>query len=174
MVAPSHRYPIQAFTEVYHARWGVAELYKVSKRLIEVEEFHAKTERGVKQELFAQFVLITMNRLFATQAETELNADTGSTSAISPLGSVTPEDGPRPLQRLKTNVKHGLHVLTRSLEALLLLHAQVKTEVQRAFASIVGHYQRVRPGRSYPRQSLKPESKWRARKKPATESMAAV
>jgi len=174
LVAPEHRYPIQAFMEVYHARWGVEELYKVSKRLIEVEDFHAKTERGVKQELFAQFVLITMNRLFATQAETELNADAGSTSATSPPGSVTPEDGSRPLQRLKTNVKHGLHVLTRSLEALLLLHAQVKTEVQRAFASIVGQFQRVRPGRSYPRQSLKPESKWRARKKSATASMASV
>ena len=77
LVAPEHRYPIQAFMEVYHARWGVEELYKVSKRLIEVEEFHAKTERGVKQELFAQFVLITMNRLFATQAGSELKADAG-------------------------------------------------------------------------------------------------
>ena len=174
LVAPSHQYPIEAFMEVYHARWGVEELYKVSKRLIEVEEFHAKTERGVKQELFAQFVLITMNRLFATQAETELNAEAGSTSAPSPPGSMPPKRECRPLQRLKTNVKHGLHVLTRSLEALLLLHAQLKTEVQRAFASIVGQYQRVRPGRSYLRQSLKPESKWRARKKPATESMASV
>jgi hypothetical protein len=115
-----------------------------------------------------------MNRLFATQAEMELNTEAGSTSATSPPGSVTPEYGSRTLQRLKTNVKHGLHVLTRSLEALLLLHAQLKTEVHRAFASIVGQYQRVRPGRSYLRQSLKPESKWRARKKPATESMAAV
>jgi len=174
LVDPRHRYPIQAFMDVYHARWGVEELYKVSKRLIEVEDFHARTERGVKQELFAQFVLITMNRLFATQAETELNADAGSTSATVPPGSVTPTDGGRPLQRLKTNVKHGLHVLTRSLEALLVLHARVKTEVQRAVASIVGQSQRVRPGRSYPRQSLKPASKWRARKKSATESMAAV
>jgi len=172
LVDPMHRYPIEAFMEVYHARWGVEELYKVSKRLIEVEEFHAKTERGVKQELFAQFVLITMNRLFATQAETELNAEAGSPSAPSPPGSVPPARGPRLLQRLKTNVKHGLHVLTRSLEGLLFLHAQLKTEVQRACASIVGQYQRVRPGRSYPRQSLKPESKWRARKKSATASMA--
>lgn len=174
LVAPKHRYPIQAFMDVYHARWGVEELYKVSKQLIEVEDFHAKTERGVKQELFAQFVLITMTRLFATQAESELNADAGSPSAPSPPGSSSPEHGGRPLKRLKINVKHGLHVLTRSLEALLVLHARVKTEVQRAFASIVGQYQRVRPGRSYPRQSLKPESKWRARKKSATASMASV
>jgi len=171
LVAPSHR-SIQAFMEVYHARWGVEKLYKVSKRLIEVEEFHAKTERGVKQELFAQFVLITMNRLFATQAETELNADAGSPSAPSPPGLVPPGFVPRALRRLKTNVKHGLPVLTRSLEALLLLHGQLQAEVHRAFASIVGQYQRVRPGRSYPRQSLKPESKWRARKRSATESMA--
>ncbi|MFB3126374.1 MAG: IS4 family transposase, partial [Candidatus Acidiferrales bacterium] len=64
LVDPQQRYPLQEFMDVYHARWGVEELYKVSKRLFTIEDFHAKTERGVKQELFAHFVLITMNRLF--------------------------------------------------------------------------------------------------------------
>ena len=76
---------------------------------------------------------------------------------------------------LKTNFKHCLHVFARSLEELLLLHDRMKTAVHRTFASIVSQYQRVRPGRSYPRQSLKPESKWRNRKKEKpTEAMASV
>jgi hypothetical protein len=30
--------------------------------------FHSKTERGVKQEIFAHFVLVTLKRLFANRA----------------------------------------------------------------------------------------------------------
>jgi hypothetical protein len=60
--------------DVYHGRWGIEELYKVSKHIFIVEDFHAKNERGVKQELFAHFVLITMNRLFANRADTEINS----------------------------------------------------------------------------------------------------
>lgn len=30
----------------YHERWGIEELYKVSKALIEVQDFHGKSERG--------------------------------------------------------------------------------------------------------------------------------
>ncbi|MCP4450849.1 MAG: transposase, partial [Planctomycetes bacterium] len=46
-------YQKAAFPDLYHARWGIEELYKVSKQLVGVDEFHAQTERGVKQELFA-------------------------------------------------------------------------------------------------------------------------
>jgi len=84
LLDPEHRYPVQTFMDVYHSRWGVEELFKTSKRVIEVEDFHARTERGVKQEVFAQFVLITMNRLFAHRTDAELNGD-------SPLSSTDEE-----------------------------------------------------------------------------------
>ena len=41
------RYKAQAFADVYHARWGVED--KISKQLMEIEDFHAQTTRGVKQ-----------------------------------------------------------------------------------------------------------------------------
>jgi len=48
----------------------------------------------------------------------------------------------------------------------------MKTVIHRVFASIVRQYQRVRPGRSYARQSMKPESKWRpTNKKKPTAAM---
>ncbi len=62
-------YHAAAFADLYHARWGVEELYKISKVLIDVEEFHGQSERGIKQELFAHFVLITLNRILATKVE---------------------------------------------------------------------------------------------------------
>ncbi len=48
-------YRTDEFADLYHARWGVEELYKISKVLIDVEDFHGQSERGVKQELFAHF-----------------------------------------------------------------------------------------------------------------------
>ena len=161
LVDPQQQYPLQEFMDVYHARWGVEELYKVSKRLFMIEDFHARTERGVKQELFAHFVLITMNRLFANRANCALNPEDSASEPMAPPGSSLSRAFTGARRTLKTNFKHCLHVFARSLEDLLFLHGQVKTAVHRAFDSIVGQYQKVRPGRSYPRTSMKPESKWR-------------
>ena len=168
----SQRYPIQDFMEVYHSRWGVEELYKVSKRVFVIEDFHAKTERGVKQELFAHFVLITMNRLFANRADLDLNGEDPHTP---PLESTEQDPSTGDTPRIQTNFKNCIHVLQRSLEELLLLEHTMKTAVQRAFDAIVRQYQTVRPGRSYPRQSLKPECRWRLAKekrKPRTKELA--
>ena len=180
LVDPQQRYPLQAFRDLYHARWGIEELYKVSKRLFLIEEFHAKTERGVKQELFAHFVLITLNRLFANRADHALNPEDHSAEPMPPPGSSPAGAGTGAAMRtLKTNFKHCLHVCARSLEDLLVLHGRMQTVVQRTFDSIVSQYQRVRPGRSYPRTSMKPESKWHPPKKnrppkTPTASMASI
>ncbi|MEN8132743.1 MAG: transposase [Pseudomonadota bacterium] len=69
------RYQQAVFPDLYHARWGIEELYKVSKQLVGVDDFHAQSERGVKQELFAHFVLLTLNRILANHTEAGLNAD---------------------------------------------------------------------------------------------------
>jgi hypothetical protein len=171
LVDAHQRYPLQEFMDTYHARWGIEELYKVSKRIIVVEDFHAKTERGVKQELFAHFVLITMNRLFANRADSELNPSEPSTCAdLRDSSSGTASTAPG----RKTNFKNCVHVLERSLEELLLLHVRMKSAVQRAFHAIIGQHQRIRPNRSYPRRSMRPETRWRPSKdkKPPQKAIA--
>ncbi len=61
---------------------GIAEeLYKVSKRLMEIEDFHGQSERGVKQELYACFTLIAMTRLFANHGEDHLNGGCRTTAS---------------------------------------------------------------------------------------------
>jgi IS4 transposase len=157
LIDPHQQYPIQDFMEVYHSRWGVEELYKVSKRVFTIEDFHAKTERGVKQELFAHFVLISMNRLFANRADLELNGEDAHTP---PLESTEQDPSIGGTSRIQTNFKNCIHVLQRSLEELLLLEHKMTTAVQRAFDTIVRQYQKARPGRSYPRKSRKPETRW--------------
>jgi hypothetical protein len=151
----TQRYPFQEFIGVYHGRWGIEELYKVSKRIFVIEEFHGRTERGVKQEIFAHFVLVTLNRLFANRTDLELNAATASTSATSPSPSQVSA-------ARQTNFKNCIHVLDRSLEELLLLHQRIRGVIQRVFTTILGRHQRVRPNRSFLRRSLRPETKWRS------------
>jgi hypothetical protein len=157
LAEPKHRYPLQDFMDVYHSRWGVEELYKISKRVFLIEDFHARTERGVKQELFAHFALITMNRLFANQADLDLNgSDSASPSLDSP--EIRPASGGTP--RVQTNFKNCIHVLERNLEELLLLKARMEAAVNRTFCAIARRYQNVRPGRSFPRISMRPDPRW--------------
>ena len=146
-------YSIDQLSDLYHARWGIEELYKVSKRLMEVEDFHGQSERGVKQELYACFTLIAMTRLFANHGEDHLNG-------------CLPNDG-KPL--MQTNFKHGLAAVAANIESLLLQHASALREtVARIVSEIVRCRQRLRPARSYERRSRKPAGKWqRGRGAPA-------
>ena len=153
---------IQDFIEVYHARWGIEELYKISKRIFNIEDFHAKSKRGVKQEIFAHFVLITMNRIFANQADVDLNYSTNSTVNTT-IANKKPESKTHS-HMVKTNFKNCIQVFSRSMEELLLLETKIATVIDRAYQFIVGRNQKARPDRSYERKSMKPESKWRLSK----------
>ena len=58
------QYSVQDLADLYHSRSGIEELFKTSKHAFELEDFHSRSERGVKQEIFAHFNLIAMARLF--------------------------------------------------------------------------------------------------------------
>lgn len=155
----------QDFVDIYHARWGVEELYKVSKRIFIIEDFHAKSERGVKQEIFAHFALVTMNRIFANQADIDLNQPKSSINSSESLSRPGQPPGNHPMSSIKTNFKNCIHVFTRSIEELILLKNKVKATVERAYLFIIGRHQKERPGRSYPRISMRPSTKWTPTKK---------
>jgi hypothetical protein len=161
-------YRTEDFADLYHARWGVEELYKISKVLIDVEDFHGQTERGVKQELFAHFVLITLNRIFTTKVE----ADFSAKDERSPPKETI--DHPR---QFKVNVKNALVTLARNLEGLFIRQAElVKTTVNNIIDSLSRCRQKQRPNRNHKRHSMKPIKKWRPShpKKKKTEQPAAA
>ena len=150
------------FIEAYHARWGIEELYKISKRIFCIEDFHAKSSRGIKQEIYAHFALITMNRIFANQADADLNHSNN-------FSIKTDDHENHALHMVKTNFKNCIHVFSRSLEELLLLKTKLSAVVDRAYQLIVGQNQKARPNRFYERKSMKPESKWRLSKEKLKE-----
>ncbi len=144
-------YRTQAFADLYHARWGVEELYKISKVLIDVEDFHGQSERGVKQELFAHFVLITLNRIFATKVE----------AGFSDNDKLTHESADSQ-EKFKVNMKNALVTLAGNLEGLFMRQANlVKTTINNIIDSLSRCRQKERPNRNYKRQSMKPIKKWR-------------
>ena len=71
------RYRIADLSDLYHARWGIEELYKISKQMLTVEQFHGQSELLVQQELSAHFSLIAMTRLFTNHSEGGYRSDPG-------------------------------------------------------------------------------------------------
>ena len=91
------RYGVQALSDIYHARWGVEEMYKTGKAVI--ERFHAKSERGVRQELYAAFVLVALARQFSNRCDDDIS-----------------DGDDRPAMR--ANFKNGLRLVGKEIEAL--------------------------------------------------------
>ena len=58
------KYKGVVFSDLYHKRWDIEGLYKISKVLFNINELHSKTERGIKQEIYAQFVLINIEKWY--------------------------------------------------------------------------------------------------------------
>ncbi len=145
------QYTLEALKEVYHARWGIEELYKISKNMLIVDDFHGRSERAVKQELFAHFVLITMSRLCTNESENLLNS----------LLNLQPDEM-KPEQTLQVNFKNSLATMSRHLENIMFIPARcIKKVMDDIVSSISRNHQKLRPGRSYVRKSKKPVNKWR-------------
>jgi len=150
--------PLENFPDVYHARWGIEELYKISKHHIEVEDFHGKSERGVKQELFAHFVLITLTRIFSNHTEIGFNQKTSDDK-----------------QKIVADFKSSLITVARNIDALFLQQANVvKKTVNRIINAISICKQKRRPNRSYDRASKKPVNKWYPEKGAMTKAKTDV
>ena len=148
---------IEDLAALYHGRWGIEELFKISKGALSVEDFHGQSKRAVKQELFAHFILITLTRLFANQSEDWMNRGR--------------QGGPKPA--MAANFKNSLATVARNIEALLLQHATALSEtVTRIVEGITACRQRLRPNRSYPRRSRKPVGRWSRRKVPKARATA--
>lgn len=141
---------IDEFSKLYHERWDIEELYKISKVLIEVQDFHAQTERGIKQELYAHFVMITLSRIFSNHIEDDFQKAAHDESE----------------HNIRVNMKNCLITVSRNLEILFIQqNRMLKKCISNMVNSIRSCRQKVRPNRSYKRLSKKPYGKWQASKK---------
>lgn len=70
------RYRPSSIAAIYRMRWSIEELYKIAKNHIAFEDFHSKTERGVKQETYAMLLLVTLTRIMEQRAAIEVEVTT--------------------------------------------------------------------------------------------------
>lgn len=143
------KYTIKDLSDAYHSRWGIEALYKISKQLMLVEDFHGQSERTVKQEIFAHFILITLTRIFSNHTEEGFNFQQPS------------DDEPK----IKANFKNCLTTMGRNIEGLILQQATlVRETINTIITNIALCRQKLRPNRSYARRSRKPIGKWKPAK----------
>ncbi len=130
--------------DFHHRRWSIEELFKVSKQAIVVDEFHGRTERGIRQELYAHFNLIAMTRLLS-----------GPGDAL--LAEIQEKDR----ERQTVNFRNAIAIVAANLEEMIFAHAEaIAGIVTRMAEGMIKVRSRLRPGRSYPRKSMKPLNKW--------------
>lgn len=156
------QYPLNEFPAVYHGRWGIEELYKISKEYIDVEDFHSKSECGVKQECYAHILLINLARIFESETDKQLPPP------VSQLRGSDPEeknsywqDFCGEIKNFKINFKNCLLVIGRNLEKLLLPVNDGGFDCLSTILNSISRVrQKIRPGRHALRQSRKPINKW--------------
>jgi len=149
------QYTADKLKDVYHARWGVEELYKISKRLVEVDDFHGRSERGVKQELFAHFVLITLSRLCANASE----------DLLAGLLNLPSDENPETESSIQVNFKNTLTTVARQLEEILYAPSHYINQVMADLVhSISRYYHKKRKGRHFVRESKQPAKQWNMRR----------
>jgi phage gp36-like protein len=147
------QYNIDVLKEVYHSRWGIEELYKISKNIVEVDDFHGRSERAVKQEIFAHFVLITMSRLCANASEHLLT----SLLNLSSHEDKNAEIDTGSEKNIQVNFKNTLTTVSRHLEEIFFAPSQCINQIMTDLVcSISRYYHKERKGRHYPRESKQP------------------
>ena len=130
-------HPVADLADLYHGRWSVEELYKISKELLQVEDFRGRSEQTVKQELYAHFTLIAMARVFASHCERQFES----------------RDEEADQAPLRANFNQSLGAVERELEGLLQRAPQLRDTLNRVLEHRAPSPQRERPDRSYPRRS---------------------
>lgn len=150
------KYPAECFSDLYHSRWGIEELYKISKAFIDVEDFHSQTVRTVKQELYAHLLLINIARLFELDSHTAISNENTQDPEQIPVTRLSQN-----MQPFKINFKNCVTTVGNYLEDLILAGTtSIENWLYKQMISVAKLKQRIRPNRSYPRVSFKPRNSW--------------
>ena len=126
--------------ELYHLRWEAEEYFKLfTSEFAGQKQFRSTSAHGVRQEVAALTLFIAISRILARAANERLPEQQGF---VSQKGAVL------------TFAKY----LTRIF--LAPNPAYARRSVDRAMQRMLATRDKPRPGRSHPRRSFRPTSKW--------------
>jgi hypothetical protein len=137
---PAAEFPADAVADAYTRRWRIEEYYKLlAGTYFGQGFFHAKTVRGVEQEVLAQMLFVAVARCLA--------------AAAANLAEV-------PYERLSQ--KAVVLAMADHLTRIVLAGPPEKAQghLLQLLRRIGAAVERPRPGRSYPRRSFLPARKW--------------
>jgi hypothetical protein len=152
-------YPTPDLIDLYHERWGIEELYKITKQIADIEEFRSKTARGVKQEIYAHLLLVNLSRFFEFDAK----------DSLPPIKQEDEEKCVQanfykffnPTSMFNINFKSCLTIVWHYTADLILgTYEKIKCWAPKVIQMILRIRQKIRPGRVYQRRSYKPVGKW--------------
>ena len=126
-LADADRYGVADLSDLYHGRWSIEELCKISKTFIGVDEYHARSERGVRQETYVHFALIAATRSLEKEGD-------------DLLAQMRKKGKPR----RTVNFKSALALAAANLEELLLAGAAFAAEAGCARAARTPAYRKIR------------------------------
>ena len=141
---------VNQFADTYHSRWGIEEMYKTTKTMMNAEFIRSKNENGVLQEVYANFALQSLIRTIGNQVDSNLN------SGIEALESYKKV-------KVKMNFSNILLTVQRHISGMFS-HCKktLKSTISTIFKNATRVYQAERPGRSFPRVSVRPVKRLRA------------
>lgn len=129
-----------AIGQIYHMRWEVEELFKLEKSdYFSLRQLHAKTVRGVQQELRAQLLFTALARLILAEATAQHDVSYSESSQ-----------------------KSAMLTLAGNLVVLFLADDPdvAAAALDAAYRRAIRIRHRKRLGRSCPRRSFKPGPRW--------------
>ena len=122
---------------LYRKRWSIEEHYKLTQSPHFGQGFlHAKSVRGVRQEIYAQALLLAVTRHLAASSAATSGATYGEISTKGALAAVS------------------------SRVTVLALGTMTPHEVALLLERIASSVEPKRPDRSFPRRSFTPQRKW--------------
>jgi hypothetical protein len=140
----SHAFPAHEFAELYHARWGIEEAFKLLKHRLMLEQFSGELPEAIRQDFHAKVFTANLAEALATSAHDSLPED----QAARYFPNVT-----YILDSLKNRLFCWLIQRVPPKEVLILLELYART------------LERKRPGRAAPRPtsrlSLKPRRQYK-------------
>jgi hypothetical protein len=155
-------YPVAAFAEAYHRRWGVEGFYSVIKGRLELENFSGRTLESVRQDFEATLLISNLESVLCREAQEELQAPDPVAAAAAappthcPMGeaaSCEAASAPRASAPLQVNRAVAFNALKNQVIALFTEAGLPLEEVlNRLTRLFLDSPVRQRPGRVVPRR----------------------
>ena len=141
-----HTFPCQSVIDLYYRRWGIENHYRDEKVSFEIERFHAKTENGIRQELFAILIVCAIARVISALSVPSEALETQLATKAPQLKNA-----------VKSVAREAAILVSTSISKAFIIFQELLQDIRR-----VRYYKPITPKPSAPRVNKGPVNKWQS------------